>query len=301
MTRVATIPIQRTMSDAIQRTQQKLAAGQLQLATQKKAHDYAALGTATARNMSAHALLQRSEAHADVAKRIDTTLTLYDAHMGGIEEAVSKMRQEILTAIGTGKSAGLQDAINGAFDTFRSALNAEEAGVPLFAGSKTDAAPFKPQSLADTLNFTNTDAFNNDTIRVAARVSDNVDVEIGIGANEAGSGLFDAFRKLAEAGSIGDEPNAAQLTALKDAMGLLDTGLEQLRGVNAANGRKQADIEATQARIGGRMVLLKDVIGQNEDADMGQVAIEIAQHQATLQASYSVFAQLSKLSLANFL
>lgn len=301
MNRVATVPIQRTMADAIQRSQQKLAASQLQLATQKKAHDYASLGTATVRNMSTRTLVERSEAHADVAKRIATTLSLYDAHMGGIEEAVGKMRQELLTVIGTGRAAGLGDAIEGAFGTFRSSLNATEAGVPLFAGSQTDAPPFKPETLSDTLAYTAADAFGNDDVRVSARVSENVDIELGTGASDAGSGLFAAFRKLAEAGPIGDEPTPGQMTILKEAFDLIEGGLDQLRAENGANGRKQAQVEAIEGRIGERVTLLKGVIAESEDADMGEVAIEIARNRATLEASYSVFAQLSKLSLANFL
>ena len=41
MTRVATIPLQRTMADAIQRAQQNLAKTQTSLSTGKKAQDYA--------------------------------------------------------------------------------------------------------------------------------------------------------------------------------------------------------------------------------------------------------------------
>jgi flagellar hook-associated protein 3 FlgL len=47
--------------------------------------------------------------------------------------------------------------------------------------------------------------------------------------------------------------------------------------------------------------LLTGVIGSVEDADLGQVAIDISQRQTILQASYSVFAQLNSMSLANFL
>jgi len=301
MSRVATIPIQRTMSDAIQRVQQQLASSQLQLTTQKKVNDYASLGTATVRVMSARTLVDRSEAHATVAKSVGTTLALYDASMTGIHDSISDMRQNILTAVGTGQSAGLQDSINGAFEFFRSALSGSQGGVPLFAGSRTDEPPFKPESLTDTLNYSAADAFGNDDIRVSARVSDDLDMEYGIVASEVGAGLFTAFRKLAEAGDIGPNPTPAQLAAMEEALGLLDTGLADLRAVNAGNGRKQAQIETIEERVGKRTLLLKDIIAQNEDADLGQVAIDLARHQTTLQASYSVFAQLSKMTLANFL
>jgi flagellar hook-associated protein 3 FlgL len=54
-------------------------------------------------------------------------------------------------------------------------------------------------------------------------------------------------------------------------------------------------------RAGDRSTLLQGIIQDNEDADLGQVAIDLAQQKTMLQASYSVFAQLSGLSLSSYL
>jgi len=301
MTRVATIPIQRSLSDAIQRSQQKLATSQIQIATGKKVKDYAALGTEAVRTLSARSLIERQEAHSAVAKRVGTTLSLYDANLSGIDTAVSDLRQSILTAIGTNQSAGLQEMTEGAFAQFRAALNASEGGLPMFAGSRTDTAPFKPTKLADTIGLAPAAAFENDDIRPSARVSEGLDVEYGITASEVGTDLFSAFRALAEAGPIGAIPTAAQKTALEQAIANIDTGLRTMRAASAENGRKQAQVETQGERAADRTVLLKDLISHNEDADLGQVAIDLAQQQTALQASYSVFAQLSKLTLASYL
>jgi len=94
---------------------------------------------------------------------------------------------------------------------------------------------------------------------------------------------------------------AAQLGILSTAAGQIDTGLESLRTVNAENGRKQAQTETLSVRAGDRSTLLQGIIQDNEDADLGQVAIDLAQQKTMLQASYSVFAQLSGLSLSSYL
>ena len=47
--------------------------------------------------------------------------------------------------------------------------------------------------------------------------------------------------------------------------------------------------------------MLSSVIEGNEDADLGQVAIDLAQQKTVLEASYSVFGQLSRLSLVSYL
>ena len=134
-----------------------------------------------------------------------------------------------------------------------------------------------------------------------ARVGEGVDMTYGISASDVGSGLYSAFQTLARAGTIGETPSADQLAQLSKAVGQLDQGLATVRTANAGNGRRQAQLDAVTARGDQRNLLLKSVISDNEDADLGQVAIDLAQRKATLEASYTVFSQLAGLSLANFL
>jgi flagellar hook-associated protein 3 FlgL len=301
MTRVATIPLQRTMSDAIQRSQEKLAITQQRLSTGKRAADFADLGTETVRNLSAHSLLTRQNAQSTVAKRVGTTLTIYQEHLEGIEAATGDLKQQILTAVGTGKAAGLQEAIETAFSQYRNSLNSSEGGTPLFGGAQTDGYPFAPDTLAATATVSADAAFRDDGVRSSARIADGVDVTYGITASSVGKDLYQAFRTLAQAGTIGETPTATQLEALQKAVGQLETGLGSLRTVNADNGRKQVQVETLTTRGEQRSLLLEGVIESNEDADLGQVAIDLAQQKTMLQASYSVFAQLSDLSLVSYI
>lgn len=301
MSRVATIPLQRTMSAAIQHAQQLLAATQQQLATGKKAADYASLGTEAVRNLSTHSLMAQQDAYVAVATRVGTTLSLNDANMSSIDTAASTLKQDLLTAIGTGRAAGLNDGIAAAFGQFRASLNATDGGGSLFGGSQTDAAPFLPETLADTIAMPATAAFANDAIKATVRAADGTDIAYGVTASDIGSGLYTAFQTLAGIGTIGDPPTAAQLATLATAAGQIDTGLAGLRTVNAENGRKQAQTETLAVRASDRSTLLQGIIQDNEDADLGQIAIDLAQQKTVLQASYSVFAQLSSLSLVSYL
>lgn len=301
MSRVATIPLQRSMSVAIQRAQQLLATTQQQLATGKKAPDFASLGTEAVRTLSTHSLMAQQDAYVAVATRVATTLSLNDAHMATIDSAASTLKQELMTAVGTGRAAGLSDSITEAFGQFRAALNASDGGGSLFGGSQIDGAPFVPETLAGTIGVPASAAFANDGVKATVRAADGLDVEYGVTASDIGSGLYAAFQTLAGAGAIGDPPTAAQLGILSTAAGQIDTGLESLRTVNAENGRKQAQTETLSVRAGDRSTLLQGIIQDNEDADLGQVAIDLAQQKTMLQASYSVFAQLSGLSLSSYL
>lgn len=301
MNRVATIPLQRTMSNAIQHSQQLLAATQAQLSTGKKAPDFASLGTEAVRNLSSRSLLAQQDAYSAVASRVGTTLSLYDANLSAIDTSVSSLHTDILAAIGTGSGGGLQETIKAAFDQFRASLNATEGGMSLFGGTQTDVQPFTPNTLADTIGLAPSAAFIDDGVKASARMADGLDVQYGVTAGSVGKDLYTAFQTLAAAGAIGEKPTAAQLASLASAAGQLQTGLSSLRQVSAGNGRTQAQADALAVRAGDRSLLLSAIIEKNEDADLGQVAIDLAQQKTMLQASYSVFAQLSSLTLGSYL
>jgi flagellar hook-associated protein 3 FlgL len=301
MTRVATVPLQRILSGGIQKLQNDIATSQKQLASGKRAENFAALGTDGVRIISAHSLLARQKAYGTVATRVGTTLLLYDANISNIDTATSTLRGQILSAIGTGQTTGLQEAIKTAFDQFRTALNATVDGQPLFGGSQTDASPFTAQSLADVATVPAASLFANDDVRAKTRVADGVDVQYGITASEIGGDLVKAFQTLVQAGTIGTTPTDAQRTALADAIAQIDKGLLSVRAVNADNGRRQGQVETAVIRSGENSNLLDQVISTNEDADLGQISIDLTLHQSILQASYSVLGRLSNLSLANYL
>lgn len=88
---------------------------------------------------------------------------------------------------------------------------------------------------------------------------------------------------------------------MKTALGQIDAALPQVRSINAENGRKQAQAETLAVRGEERSDLLTTLISDAEDADYGEIAMQLTQQQTVLKASYSVFTQLSELSLTQYL
>jgi flagellar hook-associated protein 3 FlgL len=301
MTRVATVALQGLMASGIMRAQLSLNTTQTQLATGKKAPDFASLGTDGVRNMSAHSLKAQQTAYADTAKRLGTTLVLYDAHIGTISNAASTLRADLLAAVGTGQTAGLGASFRTAFDQVRASLNASIDGVPLFGGSQTNIEPMKPASFEAMAGQDVATAFANDDVKSVARIGDRVDMRYGITASEVGTGLLAAFRTLAEAGPIGATPTEAQKAAFTTALGQIGDGLDAVQTFHADNGRRQATAETMATRAVDRGALLDGIISSNEDADLGQIAIDLAQNKTILQASFSVFSQLAGLNLGLYL
>ncbi|MEN2786137.1 flagellin [Sphingomonas qilianensis] len=301
MTRVATGPMHYTMKTAMQTTQQRLANSLHQLETQKKATDYAGIGIDTSRLLSAKSMLGREDAYKTVASHVSTTLEYYDTSLTAIDTQTEKLRKALLEVIGTGNGPGIQSNIEAAFDSLRATLNTNSAGNAIFGGTQTETKPFVPQELGDMIGLDPADAFANDTIKNSAQLADGVNVEFGVVASDVAGNLVKAYRTLAEAGPFGDKPSAAQLDAMKQALNELEVGLKDVRSLNANNGAKQNQVETLSVRAGEREVMLKTVIGNAEDADLGQVALDVANYQTLLASSYSVFSQISALSLANYL
>lgn len=301
MTRVATIPLQRTLSTAIQRSQQNLSTSQLQLTNGRKANDYAGLGISAVRTLSARSMLTQQLSYQSVAERVSTTLTLYDANITQIDNSMSDLREQLASALGTRNSPGLQNLIESTYIGVRSSLNATEAGLPIFAGSQTGDMPMVPETLADFAAVYPGEIFLNDQVRQSGRMSDGLDVKYGIVASEVGEGLMPVFKTLSDAGPFGQYLSDQQMDAIRQAISEIDKGLIDVRTINAENGRKQNLVDTLKERAIDREMLLTGVIGSVEDADLSQAAFDISQRQVILEASYSVFAQLSTLSLTNYM
>lgn len=301
MSRIATVPLQNILSSSIQRSQQKLAVSQAQLASGKKATNVSDLGIDSVRTLSSRALMSRQQAYVMASDRVSATMALYNTHLSGIETSSGDLRRSLLEAIGTGRSAGIQEQIESSFAQLKTSLNASEGGVPLFAGSQTEDVPFTPNALSDLIPAPPANAFTNDKVRPTARLSDGLDITYGVVADEVATGLVTAFSTLANAGPFGDTLTAAQLTAVTNAIDQLDSGLKTVREMSAENGRKQAQIETFGTRANERATLLQTIVGKVEDADLAQVAIDISVQKTALEASLTVFSQLSKLSLVHYL
>lgn len=301
MTRIASLAMHRSLFDAIARAQKGIAQSQQQLATGKKASELSALGSEAARTLSSHAMRSRQQGYKDVASQLQSTCSLIDLHVDTIEQAATSLRTQLLKAVGTQDSTGLQGGIEEAFARVRDALNADEAGVPLFAGGQSQHKPYAPATLADTALIPAANAFRNGPVIATARVADGTDIAYGLLADDIASNVNDAFATLAASGPIAGKPTAAQLTAMTAAIDQLDRGLVTVREAQAENGRRWAQAETLGTRADDRMLILDRIISDQEDANMAEVASQLTERQSILEASYTVHARLARLSLVNYL
>lgn len=302
MSRVATLPTQTALANALGRGQEGLADANVQLSTFKKVQDYAGLGSSTRSVLSAATLQAQQQAQSDVAKRVGTTLRFYDNSLSVIDDSMKDLKTKLLDAIGQNNGGAVNQVVKETFDLVRTALNASEAGSPIFAGGQTGTLPFAPRSLADVAALASPDAaFANDDTHASARIDGDTDVSYGITASEVGTGLVKAFQTLAGLGTVGKTMTQAQIDAINKAMGQIDEGVATVRTVSARNGDLQNHVDTLVNKAQDRITLLSGVIGDGVDADLKKVATELSLRTTLLNASYAAFTKLNGMSLADYL
>lgn len=301
MTRIATMPMQRQFQALLMQQQQKLSDVTQQVASQKKVNDYAGMGADTGRVLVARGLLDQMAAQDRVTSRVQSSLSFYQARMSEIDTAMSGLRTAITDALGTGNAPTLTSDAEGTFAQFRAAINAADDGLPIFAGSQTDTSPLPLQSLADTVGVDANTIFNNDETRISAQVAPGQSMQYGIVATDFGKPFVEAFRKIAELGTLPARPTQAQLDELAEAKGLIEQGLEQLRTADALNGRNQNRVDDVQSRAKDREIVLTSAISDVEDANGAELETELIARRNLLDSSYSAYKIVTSISLADLL
>ena len=125
----------------------------------------------------------------------------------------------------------------------------------------------------------------------------------GAGTTSTGSYTRDLMLGLATLGSLGSantsDPNFLSLvqstvTTLQGAVSAANTDIGAL-------GSRQSQVAAAQSDLTNTTTALTTQVGNVQDADMAQVAAQLAAAQNQLQASYQVISTLSQMSLSKFL
>lgn len=301
--RISTVPMQGVLANAIQKNLEKVATLQRQVATGKTANSFADLGPEAVRTVATRTVAARESAYVAAAQRTSATLGIYDAQLTGLYDTASSFKETLLNAVGTGNANGIEPQMQALFGQARATLNAREGGRLLFAGTATDSEPFTVSSVADLTALPSAaDAFANDSGRASVRLSDGMAMTYGLHADETGLKVAEAIRKVAAAGiPASGRLTASQITAVQDAIGVLDQGLKDVQAVQASNGRRQQDVETAGDNAKARNTLLTKIVSDVEDADYATVAAKLIATQTALQASYTIFSQSREMSLVNFL
>jgi flagellar hook-associated protein 3 FlgL len=125
-------------------------------------------------------------------------------------------------------------------------------------------------------------------------------------APSSNQSVFDTLNKLITTLSTpvppGNPAAAAAFTqGLSDAYAALNQDLNSVLGVRATTGSRLNELDALQASGDQMGLQLKDTLSKIQDTDYTKAMTDLTQQKLILQAAQQSFAQVSKLSLFNYL
>lgn len=240
----------------------------------------------------------------------------------------ASVRQNVMT--------GAEEAIN----TTISALNAQFEGRYLFSGYEFDTKPINIDAdtmIADTNAILAAAGFppgtavaaadieaaideylginpvaaagyyaSNSSDTVSARIDENQELQYGLTADDAAfRNVFKGFLMTSISVERYDDLNQTSATefetAYTDARVFIEQGFDETNQHVGQLGIRRQKLESTRIGHENTINILVQGISEIQDADVYKAITEFQRLQVQLQASYTVTAQLSNLSLVNFI
>lgn len=303
MTRISTSAAAQAALVDLMRSQRNVFEAQQQLTTGKIAPDLKGSGFRTESLAAAYGARDRAEGYRFSAERVGHKMEITAIALDKLSDAATDLRVAMTAADGTYIMSQAREA----FEKARNALSTQHAGAYIFGGTRTDASPITATSLADLVAApTASDVFVNSSRRPAAKLDDQYTQETGLLADEVGTDLMAAFKRLAEydAGVNGpfDGPlTDAQYTYLQGEIANVIAAFDGIADKVGENGALQSRVESIVNTQQKKADYLTGLIGDLEDIDMATAATRFQQAQTAVDVAAQTFSVLSQVSLLPFL
>lgn len=291
----------------MRRISRELADLQGQVASGAVARDLQGFGAASSRLLTAQSLKATTDARASAIGQLESRFGVQMAALGQVADSAYLLSNSIREAIAANDGRGIAVELELSFASVVSALNQTWNGQPLFAGERLAGPPIKINTLSELLAaITPDDIFDEAARRQTFDLGAGEPVTVAAKASELSQGLFDTFRGLrqlldAAGGSIGQPITKAQRDALLVFAQELDAHGATFNSEEGRSGQLQKRFEGERVLLEARSNLLVKEIGEQADADLGEVSIRLNSLLLQYEAAAKTFSELSKLSLLDYL
>lgn len=307
MTRVATFAQSQFLFNELQRIRQQTFETQTQIATGKKAQTFQGLGGDAGVLVSARALDQQTEQFKNQIASVESRLKIQDIHLTTVHEAAEELHQAVLDAIAVDNADGLMVKVENIYERVSALLNTKYDGEYIYSGSLTDVPSVNGSQLSDLVAAaTASDVFQNNALQKQVRVDTNIMIEIGVLADDVAGELFGRLKAIADFDAGGGGPLSGKLTQaqqnfLTGELAALSQAAENAVANTARNGRQIEQAEGALVRHEATDVYVKGLISDIEDVDIAEAITRLNQDQLATEAALNTIAQLSNLTLLNYL
>jgi flagellar hook-associated protein 3 FlgL len=281
---------------------------QEQVASGKVANTYAGMGDKAAVLEAARSAQAHADAIGSATQLAVNQADLQDAQTTSLANLADQLRQAVTKAMADDDASTLMSQAQSIFDQAKQILNSKDAnGNYLYGGEKDTTAPVNVDSLTDLAALPSvSDAFSNGTIKKSINIGGGQTVQVGMLASDLGTQLFQSLADIANFNSGANGPLSNTITDTQSAflttqVQAAQTANQNLNNQAAANGFVYNHLNDVIDQQKSTSTLYKGFVQNLEDVDMGTAITQLNQNQVALQAAVQVTAQLSQVSLLNYL
>lgn len=292
----------------IRRMTQELSELQRQVASGSKSNDLRGFGGGASRLVSAQGLKASADARASTVNQLEARFGVQAAALSQASTSADELAQAIHDAISSSDGRALNTDLNLAFSSLVSAMNETWNGQPLFSGERLGGGgPIRISTLEQLqASTTPEDIFNEAARPQIIDLGAGTPIPLASKASEMSAEMFQtmrAFKELIDSagGEIGSPISASLSNQLQAIAGELEDQARTFTSAEGRAGQLQRRFAAERVRLQDRSNLLLKEIGEQADADIAEVSVQISSLLAQYQAAAKTFSDLSKLTLLDYL
>lgn len=306
--RVATNNQAQILLSQLLQNESNLNKSQEQVASGKVSSTYAGMGDKAAVLEAARSAQAQADALQSSTQLAVNQADLQDTQTTSLADLADQLRQAVTKSMADDDASTLMSQAQSIFDQAKQILNSKDAnGNYLYGGEKDTTAPVNVDSLADLAALPNvSDAFSNGTIKKSVNIGGGQTVQVGMLASDLGTQLFQSLADIANFNSGTNGPFSSTITSAQSSFLTTQVQAAQTANANlnnqvAANGFVYNHLNDVIDQQKSTSTLYKGFVQNLGDVDMGTAITQLNQNQVALQAAVQVTAQLSQVSLLNYL
>ena len=321
MTRVATYGQSQLLLQDVLRNERRVFESERQVSSGYISPDYKGLALDVNSLSAANTVKASSESCLHDNNEVIRRLELYNLDLNALRDFAQGMRDDVISAINGNTGVALRQEFNDYFDSSVSLIEQRDNSRYVFSGSRTDISPMITSSMAALAAVTNDvttaagklDVFQNNDVRQRARLDNVLTMTYGVLASDFADELMEGFRRFfrfddgtenfgfATSGPIGSPMTEDQRNFLIGELDRLNAIIDDVDAAQATNGVHMRTVEDTQTRHADDITFITRFIAGLQDADMGVAISRLQLDELALDASFRMLAQLSRISLLDFI
>jgi len=299
MSRVASFAQFSLIQQTINRTQERIFDRQAQVASGHVSPDFAGIASESHQLVSIKAAAVKAQSFIDQNNQLDGRLQVMDGALGNIGDLASTLKTRIIQRLNsaTGSASPIGREASDILASVTGLLNTQMSGRFVFAGAMTDTRPIaNPVPDPATFGVPSGNYYQGDSTELTARVSETLEVKIGLAGNRQGfQDLIASLKAVIQGAATNDSG------LIETSLDLVTSAIDQINGYRAELGTAASSIARATSGHQDFQLHAQNIVSDIQNVDVPSAVTALAADQTALEASFITVARISQLSLVDFL